>query len=209
MKTFSAALLCASLLSAGAAFADTTYTVDKVTITGSKTVPTQTLLDAIQTHKGSRATQADIVADQDTITKVLGKANVVGGIKTSIKSYPNKHIEVIFALDDQGAQAPVVNHVAPKLHSEKFVGNVVLSSADLEAAAGLKPGQDLTNAEMVAAQKAIAAAYKTAKKPVNVSINMQIAQSKTGEADVTWNIVETKAKAKKRSADDDGSKPSE
>ena len=195
------ALLCAPILAAGAAHADTTYAVDKVTITGSKTVPTQKLLDAIQTHKGSHVTQSDIKADQNTITKVLGEANVVGGIKTSMVSKPNKHIEVIFAITDQGAQATVVKKVAPTLHAETFSGNAVLTTDQLAAAAGLKAGDGLTDARIAAAQKAIVDAYAAAKKPIDVKIGASISQSGLG-ADIAWQITETKAKPKKKTREE-------
>ncbi len=48
---------------------------------------------------------------------------MVGGIKTSMASKPGNHIEVTFALNDQGVEAPVVTKVAPKLHQEVFAGN--------------------------------------------------------------------------------------
>ena len=133
-------LLGGALLLAGAASAETTYIVDKVTITGSTTVPPEKLYAAIQEHKGSAVTQADIVADQDAITKVLGASNVVGGIKTTMSAKSNKHIEVVFAVEDHGAQAPVVTKIAPKLHAELFDGNKSVSSDKLAAAAGLNPG---------------------------------------------------------------------
>ena len=200
MKKLSAAaaLLCTTLLAAGAASADTTYIVDKITITGSKTVPTQTILDGLSIHKGSHVTQADIVAGQDDVGNVLKKANVVGGIKTGMRSLPKNHVEVIYMIDDQGAQAPVVNHVLPKLHAETFAGNKVLPTDQLRTAAGLTPGQDLSNDKIAAAQKAIIAAYAAAKKPVDVQVSGAISQSSQGLTDVTWNIVETKSKTKKK-----------
>ncbi len=194
-KLSAAALLCTTMLAAGAARADTTYTVDKITITGSKTVPTQTILDALSIHKGSHVTQADIVAGQDDVANTLKKANVVGGIKTGMRSLPKNHVEVIYMIDDQGAQAPVVNHVLPKLHAETFAGNKALPTDQLRAAAGLTPGQDLSNDKIAAAQQAIIAAYKAAKKPVDVQVSGAISQSKGGLTDVTWNIIETKGKA--------------
>ena len=197
-KISAAALLCTTLLAAGAARADTTYVVDKITITGSKTVPTQTILDGLSIHKGSRVTQADIVAGQDDVGNVLKKANVVGGIKTAMRALPKNHVEVIYMIDDQGAQAPVVNHVMPKLHAEIFAGNKALSTDQLRAAAGLTPGQELSNDKISAAQAAIIAAYKAAKKPIDVQVNGNISQSKDGMTDVTWNITETKSKAKAR-----------
>ncbi len=193
---FAAGLTLATVLAAGAASADTTYTVDKVSITGSRSVPTSKLLSAIQEHAGSRVSQADIVADQDAITKVLGAANVVGGIKTSMVSKPNKHIEVIFAVDDQGVQAPTVTKVAPKLHAEMFEGNKAITSDKLMAASGLNPGDSLTDAKVVDAEKRVQAAYAAAKLPLDVSINGSTVVTSPGYVDVTWHIVETKGKAK-------------
>jgi outer membrane protein assembly factor BamA len=202
---FSALLAGGALLVSSAAFAETTYTVDKVIITGSKSVPTDKLLSAIQEHPGSRVTQADIIADQDTITKVLGQSHVVGGIQTSMRSKPGNHIDVIFAVNDQGVQAPVVTKVAPKLNSETFVGNVSIPSAKLDAASGLTPGEDLDNGKITAAEQAIVAAYKAAKLPLNVAVSGAITTASPGKVDVTWTIKETKAK-KKKSTEDEGQK---
>ncbi len=196
-KLTAAALLCTTLLAAGAARADTTYIVDKITITGSKTVPTQTILNGLHIHKGSQVTQADIVAGQDDVGDVLKKANVVGGIKTGMRALPKNHVEVIYMIDDQGAQAPTVTHVMPKLHAEIFAGNKALTTDQLREAAGLTPGQELTNAKITAAQQAIVAAYKAAKKPFDVQVSGAISQTGNGLTDVTWNITETKSKVAK------------
>ena len=203
-NSFAALLLGGTLLSAGAA-AETTYVVDKVTITGSTTVPPEKLYAAIQEHKGSTVTQADIVADQDAITKVLGAANVVGGIKTSMAAKSNKHIDVVFAVEDHGAQAPIVTKVAPKLHAELFEGNKSVASDKLMAAAGLNPGDDLSNEKVAAAQAAIVGAYKAAKLQLNVVVSGETRSVSPGQVDVTWHVVETKGK-KKRDTEDAGQK---
>ncbi len=203
--TIAALLVGTALCCAGAARADTTYVVDKVSITGSKTVPTEKLYSAIQTHKGASVTQADIVADQDAISKMLSAANVVGGIKTSMATKSNKHIDVMFVVDDQGAQAPVVTHVAPKLHAETFTGNTSISSDKLMAASGLKPGESLSNEKIAAAQQAIAGAYKAAKLPISLSLTGSNTVVSPGQVDVAWTIVETKMK-KKRDTEDQGQK---
>ncbi len=195
--TLSALVLSGSLLLTTAAWAETTYVVDKINIIGSKTVPTEKLYSAIQSHKGSKVTQADIVADQDAISKVLGDANVVGGIKTSMATKSNKHIEVTFAITDQGAQAPVVTHTAPTLHAEIFDGNKSIPSDKLAAASGLNPGDKLNNDKILSAQKAIAAAYTAAKLPVNIALSGDNRTVAPGQVDVTWHIVETKVKGPK------------
>ncbi len=199
-----ALLVGSTMLAAGAAAAETTYIVDKVTITGSRSVPTEKLMDAIQERKGSQVTKADIVADQDAIMKVLAAANVVGNIKTSIAA-TGKHVAVTFAVNDQGVQAPVVTTVAPTLHGEIFDGNKAISTDKLVAASGLTPGQKMTNEKLLAAETAIGDAYKAAKLPINMSLKGETNTLPGGKVDVTWHIVETKAK-RKHEADAQGEK---
>ena len=204
-KNLGGVLLCAAcVLVSQAAMADTTYIVDKVTIVGSRTVPVETLYSAIEEHKGSTVTQADIIADQGKILKVLGDANVGGGIKTSMASR-GKHVEVTFLITDTGKQAAVVTKVAPVLNTELFDGNKALSADALRAASGLKPGDELSDAKVQAAQKAIQAAYTAAKLPLNVNITGSIAQ-KGGKVDLTWQITEKKGKAKRNTEDEGGQK---
>ena len=202
MKRVHILLLAGTVLGASSAWADTTYVVDKVTITGSKSVPTAKLLGAIREQKGSRVTQADIVADQDAISKVLGEANVVGGIQTSMATKPNKHIEVTFAVRDEGVQAPTVTKVAAKLHAQIFDGNKSISSDKLAAATGLNPGDELTNDKVLAAENAIGAAYKAAKLPINMSLSGGPQKTAGAQYDLLWHIKETKlAKKDDRSRD--------
>ena len=204
-KTGLGAFLCiAAVLASQAALADASYIVDKVTITGSKTVPVETLYAAIEEHKGSTVTQADIVADQDRILKVLGDASVGGGIKTSMASR-GKHVEVTFAITDTGKQAPIVTKVAPKLHAELFDGNKSIPTDKLIAASGLSVGQDLSNEKIAAAQQGIVGAYKAAKLPMNVEVTGENRSVSPGQVDVIWHVAETKAK-KKRNTEDEGQK---
>ena len=198
-----AALACAALLaSAGAARADTTYTVDKITITGNKTVSTQALLDGLSFHKGSHVTQADIVAGQEDVSKTLKAANVVGGIKTGMRQLGKSHVEVVYTIDDQGAQAPIVTHVAPVLHAQIFEGNKSIASDKLAAATGLTVGDKMTNDKVAAAQAAIRDAYKAAKLPVNLALSGTTQALAGGQVDVTWHITETKAKRKSHDVED-------
>ncbi len=200
-----ALLLGATLLAAPTAWAETTYTVSKVTITGSKTVPNDKLMAAVQEHPGQKVTVNDIIADRDAISKVLEDAHVGGSVKPSVKTTGAKS-EIIFAIEDQGVQAPVVTHVAPKLNSEIFDGNNSIPSDKLVAASGLTPGEDLDNAKITAAQQAIVAAYKSAKLPVGMSISGENKVVGNGKVDVYWHIVESKAAKKKKNTDDEGFK---
>jgi outer membrane protein assembly factor BamA len=201
-------LFVSTLATAGAAsFAAhaQTYTIDKVIITGSKTVPTSTLYGAIKEHPGMKASRDDIIGDQDAITGVLGKANVVGGIKTQLRG-PLKDggYEVTFIVNDQGAQAPTVTHVAPKLDAQIIDGNTSIPTDKLLAATGLQPGEDMTNEKVLAAETAIQNVYKQAKLPISMSISGSTKMLDGGKVDVLWHIVETKAKKKKRNTEDEG-----
>jgi len=202
-QKFLTATLAAALAAPAAAYAQT-YTIDKITITGSKTVPTEKLYAVIKEHPGMKATRDDIVGDQDAISAALSKANVVGGIKTQLLGpKENKHYEVTFIVEDKGAQAPVVTHVAPKLGEQIIDGNKSIPTDKLIAATGLQPGEDMTNEKVLAAETAIQGVYKAAKLPVGMSISGETKMTDGGKVNVLWHIVETKAKKKKRNTDDE------
>jgi len=203
-RSIATMLLASSLLAAPAAWAaGTIYNVSKVTITGSKSVPAAQLYAVVQEHPGSKSTTDDIIADRDAITKVLEAAHVVGAVNVSVKSTGTQS-EVIFAIDDQGVQAPTTTTVAPKLDAEIFEGNASIPSATLATASGLTPGEDLDNQKILDAQKAIVAAYTASKLPVSLNITGENKQLPNGTYDVIWHIVETKGAKKPKDTKDPG-----
>jgi outer membrane protein assembly factor BamA len=183
------------------------HTLDHITITGSKTVPTPDLTAVLQEHPGARVTQDDILADREAIMKVLEAHNVGGAvaIKIATKS-DNHHISVEFAVADQGVQAPVVVKVDHHLHQQIFDGNKSVSTETLLASTALKPGQVVTNDTLAASQKAIGAAYAAAKLPVSVTVSGEVKSDDKGQTDITWHITETKVKKKGHETEDDRSK---
>ncbi len=201
----SALLLGTTLLAAPAAWADTVYNVAKVTITGNKSVPTDQLMAVVQEHPGSKVTVNDIIADRDAISKVLENAHVVGSVVPSVKTQGTKS-EVVFTVNDGGVQAPVVTKVAPKLDAEIFDGNVSIPTETLAAASGLKPGDDLSDDKIKAAEASIFATYKAAKLPVGVQISGENKRLDNGKYDVLWHITETKATKKKKHDTEDDSR---
>ena len=201
MSRITAFTLMAAALAAGPAMAQTTYILDKVEINGLKSANPDTLRAQLKDKPGARVATSDILADQDQLEKALEAVHVTGAIKTSLRNKNNGHIDVIFDVADNGIQAPVVTTVAPKLKEEIFTGNVKLKTDDLVAASGLKPGDELSDAKIAAAQAAIQAAYK--KADVGCQIGGAVAQSPQGVT-ITWTIQETKAKKKKRKTEDDG-----
>jgi outer membrane protein assembly factor BamA len=197
---FTIALLAAASF-ATAAIADPSYKLDKIEILGVKSVPVDPLRAGLRNQPGATVTTADLLADQDDLTKELETAHVTGGVKTSLRNKNNGHVDLIFNVSDQGVQAPKVVTVAPKLKDQLFAGNTKLTADALTVASGLKPGDELSNARIQAAQAAIMDAYKKAKVGVTVAGNI----SQSGEAaEITWTIVEQKAaKKKKKNLDDD------
>jgi len=200
--TLMAASFAASL-AAGPAWAQKTYILDKIEINGLKSADPAALRAQLKDQPGAHVATTDILADQDQLEKALEAIHVTGAIKTSLRNKNNGHVDVIFDVADNGIQAPVVTTVAPKLKQELFVGNVKLSADDLTTASGLKPGDDLSDAKIAAAQLAIQAAYK--KADVGSDISGSVAQSPQGVT-ITWTIKETKAKKKKRNTEDEGFK---
>jgi outer membrane protein assembly factor BamA len=201
-----ALLFCGAIAAAPPpSWAETTWTVNKVIITGNKSVPIDKLMAVVQEHAGSKVTVNDITADRDAISKVLEDANVLGAVQPSMKPV-GQRVDIIFAIDDQGVHAPVVTKVAPKLHSQIFEGNASVPSDTLTAASGLQVGQDLSDEKILAAENAVKAAYAKAKLPpgVGVNINGETKRLSDGTYDLIWHITETKAKKKKPSGDDEG-----
>jgi outer membrane protein assembly factor BamA len=197
-----ALLLGAALLAAPAAWADTTWTLNKVIITGNTSVPTDKLMAVVQEHPGAKITVSDIQADRDAISKVLEDAHVLGAVQPTMKAVGQK-VNIIFAIDDQGVHAPTVTHVSPKLDAEIFEGNAAIPTDKLTAASGLKVGDDMTNEKIQAAQAAILAYYKAAKLPLGVNIAGETKVVGDAKVDVIWHITETKGK-KKANSDDNG-----
>jgi outer membrane protein assembly factor BamA len=196
-----------AIAAAPGAQAASTYKLDKIEINGVKSVPLDQLLAGLKDHPGDKVATSDLLADQDALTKELEAAHVVGGVKTSLRNKNNGHIDLIFDVDDQGVQAPKVVTVAPKLGQQIFVGNNSVPSDDLAAATGLKPGDELSDAKIQAAEADILAEYKKVNK-ASAQISGSVKQN--GQvADVTWTIVESKAKKKKRNTEDPGGMPTE
>lgn len=192
-------LALAALAVPAAALAQT-YHLDKVTISGSQSMPTADLYGAIQEHAGTTVTKDQIVADQTAIGDALQKHHVVGAIKTLLVSKPGNHVEVRFVITDNGVQNPTTTTVAPVLGTQAFVGNKKVDTATLQTAAGLKAGDKLDQKTLTDAQARIGDVYK--KKNVGVSIEVQIVQPGGGaNVQITWKITEKK---QKRNTEDQG-----
>ena len=195
------AAFCAAVVATIPAAYAQSYTLDTIEIHGVKSVPADTLRAGLVNHTGDKVTTADLLANQDALTKELQAQHVTGGVKTSLRNKQHGHIDLIFDVDDQGVVATKVQTVAPKLGAQTFVGNVKLSADDLVAATGLKANDELSDAKIQAAETAIGDAYK--KKKLGVKVSGVVRQA-GGKADLVWTIIEQKAPAKKANPGDEG-----
>ena len=202
MRPITLLALAAATLAAGPALAQT-YTLDKIQINGLKSASPDEMRAALKEKPGTKVTTADLVADVNVLEKALEAKNVVGSVKVSMANKHNGHIDSIFDVTDNGIQTATVTTVAPKLNDQVFSGNNVLTANELTTATGLKPGDELSNDKIKAAQEAIVAAYKASKKPVNVTVSGAINQ-KGSTVEVVWTVVETKCKKKPKNTEDEG-----
>jgi outer membrane protein assembly factor BamA len=202
MRPITLLALAAATLAAGPALAQTS-TLDKIQINGLNSASPDEMRAALNEKPGTKVTTGDLVADVSVLEKALEAKHVVGSVKVSMANKHNGHIDSIFDVTDNGIQTATITTVAPKLNDQVFSGNNVLTASDLATASGLKPGDELSNDKIKAAQEALVAAYKASKKPVNVTISGAINQ-KGATVELVWTVVETKAKKKPKNTEDQG-----
>jgi outer membrane protein assembly factor BamA len=195
--------LAAASLAAGSALADQTYKVDKIEINGVKSVNVNDLRAVLKEKPGDKVTIQDIIADQDVLVKKLETLNVTGGVKTSKRDKPGNHIDIIYDVNDNGVEKPVVKTVTrmvtPKLGHMMITGNKLVDSDVLLTAAAMKEGDELTQASMNDSAKRIMDAYSKALKKVHKTASVAITAehadaAKPGEVDLTWKLTVTDMK---------------
>lgn len=196
-KTFRAAAAAGlfSLSLATSALAEATYKISKIAIMGNQAVSTDVLLSKISTKPGTRVPVAQVATDTQALKDAYANVPVDVNIASSLQPDKGGAYIAQFVITETKSAAPVVTKVAPKLHELIFRGNHKLSTEVLAAAAGVKPGDDLSNDKITAMQQAIVGAYKAAKK-LPVSVDGENQRRDDGSYDVIWNIDE-KPPAKK------------
>lgn len=151
------------LLAASPALAQP-YKIDKIEINGLHSVSDAQVRPALQEHPGDTVTVDEIKADQDRLVAALEKVNVTGGVKTSMRSKPGNHIDIIYDVADAGIQKPEVKttyrYVNGKLATLSVTGNRIVSSEKLIEAAGLNPGDEVTEDTLKAALNRMSDEYK-------------------------------------------------
>jgi len=180
MKTtrLSAALLACTMLgpvsvallpmTAAHAQATGTFTLSKITFQGNVQVPTSELQAALPIQVGQTIDQAGLQENVAAIGKVYQKHNVGADITQRLTTLHKKAM-ITYIFTEKAPVAPTVTHVGITADHVTVSGNAKVKTADILAAAAIKPGDPLTNDKLQAAQNAISALYKKANIGSTVS----------------------------------------
>jgi outer membrane protein assembly factor BamA len=189
LKTVRAAVLAASCVAqVAAAPVPRTYILNGYSLRGVQGVDEDALVATLKHKEGDHITRADITADTDTISKALKERHIEGRLFATIAEKDGR-AWVLF--DFQYPQLPQES-AHRWLGAQIFDGNVEISSATLEAATGLKPGDDLPVERVSAARQAILEAYKKAAPGKDVHVGGKIRVTPGGKVELTWRITEAR-----------------
>ncbi len=137
------------------------YTLSRVTFQGNAQVSTEELQAALPYKAGDSIDQAGLQADADAVAGVYRKHNVGASIGQRFSMLHNK-ATLAYTLDEKAPVAPTVVHVGITADTVTVTGNARVKTADILAAANIRPGQTVTQDQVQAAQAAISALYKKA-----------------------------------------------
>jgi len=192
-KLLAAALVasCPALAQVAPAPAPHAYILNGYRLSGAKGVDEDAMIAKLPHHAGERITEADIKADTATLGATL-KAQHIDGQLFATMAVKNGRVWVLFDL--QNLQVQQSSPVAQRrwLGSQIFDGNSKISSAALQSATGLKPGDDLPVERLNAARQAIIEAYRKAAPGADVHVGGKMHITPEGKVEVTWHITEPK-----------------
>ena len=196
LPTFSAALaaccalgaLSASLPPAYAAGLTGSYTLGKVTFVGNAQVPTSELQAALPIQPGEKIDQAGMQQESDAVGQVYRKHNVGASMSARLTVTPHKEAMLTYTFTEQAPVAPTVNHVGITADHVTVTGNSKIATANILAAANIKPGDTLTSEKIAAAQVAIVALYKKAN--IGSTINSDWTTTTPQHVDLVFKVVE-------------------
>ena len=175
----------------GAAPAGRTYVLDGFRLSGVEGLDQDALVATLTEKPGDRITEADIAADAKTLGEKLKARHIQGELFATIAEKKGR-VWVLFDFQYPQAGPTASNRERRRLGSQAFEGNARLSVGALEAATGLKQGEDLPVERINAAREAILAAYKKAVPGEDVRVGGQIRVTPDGEVALTWRIAEPK-----------------
>jgi outer membrane protein assembly factor BamA len=154
-------------------------------LSGVKGIDEDALVAKLPHHAGERITEADIKADTATLSAALKAQHIDGQLFATMATKKG----TVWVLFDFQYPQPQQRRW---LGSQIFDGNAKISSAALEAATGLRPGDDLPVERLNAARQAIIQAYQKAEPGADVHVGGKLRITPEGKVQVIWHITEPK-----------------
>lgn len=162
--TLAAAPLLGATVLVAPAMAQTatgSFTLTKITFQGNDHVSTDELETALPHKVGDTVDHAALQEDANAVSAVYQKHNIGAGITQRMTSLHNK-AQITYIIAEKAPVAPTVTHVGITADTVSVSGNSRITTANILAAASIKPGDTITNAKIQAAQTAIQGLYKKA-----------------------------------------------
>jgi len=165
------------------------YILNGYSFGGMPGVNTVELTTKLKDQAGARVTQADIAEDEAIVATALKDQHVKGRLFTTLAE---KHGRVWVIFDVLDPDRPTARagkaEAGERLKVQNFEGATGLSTTDLAAATGLKPGAPLSAEVINGARQSIIAAYAKAMPGKAVSIRGKLQFTPEGEVTLTWII---------------------
>ncbi|MCQ8239999.1 POTRA domain-containing protein [Rhizosaccharibacter radicis] len=140
---------------------DKSYTLTGVTFQGNEKISSEELQAALPIQPGQPIDKAGLQENINAVVATYQKHNIGVKISQRMRELHNK-ATIAYTLEEQAPVAPTVTHVGITADSVTASGNKKISTADIIAAGGIKPGDQITQAKLAQAQAAISALYKKA-----------------------------------------------
>ena len=167
------------------------YILNGFRLSGVNGVDEDALVATLKHKAGDRITEADITAETKALSEAL-KARHIDGQLFATMAEKNGRVWVLFDFQYPQPVPATPIHERRWLGAQIFDGNVKISSAALEAATGLKPGDDLPVERVNEARQAIMEAYKTAAPGADVKVRGKMRITPEGQVELTWHVIEPK-----------------
>ncbi len=174
--------------------AEPVYRLNGFVLNGTDRVDTDAIIASLPQHKGDLITHSQVKADADHIRAILKAKHIHGEMTTATLEAegPGNRILVVWEVHLMDALTYAPGNGPRHFASQTFAGNTKLSEAQLVAATGLKPGQDMPAGSISDARTGIEQAYDAALPGKTVDVKGKVVVKKDRSVQINWQITEPK-----------------
>jgi outer membrane protein assembly factor BamA len=180
--------LAAAIVSGAQAAPPRSFILNGYRLSGAPGVNQDEMVAKLKHKPGDHITDADIDEDTHALGEQL-KAHHLEGQLAATTAEKNGRVWILF---DYLPKQPTAADQPGRIASQIFDGNSKISSATLNTATGLKPGDDVTDSRLEAAQHAIVQAYAQAMPGRKVRVICKLRTSPNHGVSLNWSITEPK-----------------